>query len=205
MRGTLASSIASKKNISDTDRSTVTQLIQQAISEGKATVTLNPDRSGNWQILAQIYQSIMPYAQGADQFAIQTYSQAATLDPIDPNLRIALGGVYYALGEYDNAIDAFKLAVLAKPDLANAHYNLAIAYREKKDYTDAETEMNNVLTLVPQNSADYKLAQSTLEDIKKNIPAASGNSLQAPQPAETSNIKPPITLPSEATPPASTK
>lgn len=204
----LASSVASKKDITDADRSTITQLVQQAIQEGKNAVVLNAGRSGNWEVLAQIYKSIMPFAQGADQFAIQTYTQAIALDPTNPNLRIALGGVYYALGNYDEAISAFKLAVAAKPDLANAHYNLAIAYREKKDYANAATEMQSVLTLVSKDSSDYKLAQSTLDEIRKNIPATSGQngtSLQAPQKSEVSNVTPPITLPSESTPPATNK
>lgn len=200
----LASSIAAKKDVTDSDRSTITQLVQQAISEGKAAVTLNPGRSGNWEVLAQIYRSIMPFAQGADQFTIQTYIQATALDPVNPNLRISLGGVYYSLGKYDDAIDSFKLAVLAKPDLANAHYNLAVAYREKKDYDNAITEMNNVLALVAKDSQDYKLASEVLSDLEKNKAAAAGSSdnLKAPQKNATSNIKPPITLPSEATPPA---
>jgi tetratricopeptide (TPR) repeat protein len=202
----LANSIAAgKTTLTDTDRTTLTQLIQQAISEGKATVTLNPGRSGNWGILAQIYGSIMPFTQGADQFAIQAYTQAVALDPINPNLRISLGGVYYALGRYDDAIEAFKLAVLAKSDLANAHYNLSIAYRDKKDYDDAITEMNTVLILVPKDSSDYTLAQSTLADLQKNKPAATSvtgaGALTIPQ-KQVTTVKPPITLPQEATPPA---
>lgn len=201
----LATSLASKKDLTDTDRSTITQLVQQAINEGKATVTLNPQRSGNWEILGQIYRSIMPFAQGADQFTIQTYTQAIALDPTNPNLRISLGGVYYALGRYDDAIDVYKLAVLAKPDLANSHYNLAIAYREKKDYDNAITEMNNVLSLVPKDSQDYTLAKNTLDDLQKKKPTTTegtGTSLTTPQAVQESNITPPIELPQEATPPA---
>jgi tetratricopeptide (TPR) repeat protein len=201
----IATSIANNKNLTDTDRTNITQLISQAINEGKAYVSLNQGRSQNWQLLAQIYGSIMPFAQGADQFAIQTYTQAIALDPIDPNLRISLGGIYYALGRYSDAIDTFKLAILAKSDLANAHYNLAIAYRDNKDYTDAITEMNTVLTLVTPGSSDYTLAQSTLADLKKNQPAAATTtgttSLTTPQ-KQTTVIKPPLTLPQEATPPA---
>lgn len=199
----LAQSLANKKDITDTEKQTITQLVQGAINEGKATVILNPERSANWELLAQIYRSVMPFATGADQFAIQTYTQASALDPTNPNLRIALGGVYYALGRYDDAIEAFKVAVLAKPDLANAHYNLAIAYREKKNYDQAIEEMNNVLNLVQKDSADYKLAQSTLEDLKKNQtskPSVSEN-LTSPEQIGSSNIKPPIELPKEATPP----
>jgi tetratricopeptide (TPR) repeat protein len=146
----------------------------------------------------------MSFATGSDQFAIQTYTEAVALDPTDPNLRIELGGVYYALGEYSNAIDSFKLAILAKSDLANAHYNLAIAYRDNKDYNDAITEMNTVLTLVDKNSSDYTLAESTLADLQKNKPAATASgsgSLTTPE-KQTTVVKPPITLPQEATPPA---
>ena len=205
----IATAIANNPDLTDTDRNNITQLIGQAINEGKATVSLNPGRSGAWELLAQIYKNIMPFAQGADQFAIQTYTQAVALDPINPNLRISLGGVYYALGRYDEAIDAFKLAVLSKPDLANAHYNLAIAYRDKKDYDNAITEMNNVISLLPVDSTDYNLAKSTLEAIQKSKPAETetdtteAQNLTTPQ-AQEQLIQPPIELPEEATPPAST-
>ncbi len=202
----LANSLATtKKDLTDADRSTITQLVQQSITEGKATVTLNPGRSGNWEILAQIYRSIMAFVQGSDQFAIQTYSQAVALDPINPNLRISLGGVYYALGDYDNAINSFQLAVMAKSDLANAHYNLAAAYGAKKSYDKAVTEMNIVISLLPQGSDDYKLAQTALDQLNKQKPATANTStsqnLTPPQTIGPSNIKPPISLPSEATPP----
>lgn len=201
----LARNVAQKQNITDADKNTVAQLVQQAIAEAKATVALNPLRSSNWELLARTYQTIIPFAQGADNFTIQTYTQAIALDPINPNLRISLGGVYYALGRYDDAINTFTLAAAAKPDLANAHYNLAVAYRDKKETDKAITEMNTVLTLVQPNSQDYTTAKAELDNLQKNKAAAKTNSsenLTAPQPAQTSNIKPPITLPKEATPPA---
>lgn len=201
----LANSLASKTDLTEADQTTITQLVQQAISEGKATVTLNPGRSGNWEVLAQIYRNIMSFAQGADQFAVQTYSQAVALDPINPDLRIALGGVYYALGDYDNAINAFQLAAVAKSDLPNAHYNLAAAYAAKKEFDKAITEMDTVISLVPQDSADYKTAQATLTQLKAQKPATTTSTsanLTPPATVAPSNIEPPITLPSEATPPA---
>lgn len=205
----LASSLATKKDITEADRTTISQLVQQAISEGKATVALNPARSGNWEVLAQIYTSIMPFAKGADQFAVQTYTQSIALDPTNPNLRIAMGGIYYSLGSFDNAVEIFKLAVLAKPNLPNAHYNLAIAYREKKDYDNAINEINGVISLVTKDSEDYKLAKQTLDDLQAKKTAAKvvtgeTENLTPPKQAQKSNIKPPIELPKEATPPAAT-
>jgi tetratricopeptide (TPR) repeat protein len=199
----LANSIARNENITDQDRETITQLIQQAIREAKATVTLNPQRAGNWEVLARTYQAIAPFAQGADQFTIQTFNQAVALDPINPSLRISLGGTFYALGDYDNAIDAFKLAVLAKPDHSNAHYNLAFAYREKGEIEKAISEMTIVLSLANRESNDYELARTELENLEARRPAETegAETLTPPQEAEEPVIKPPLELPEDAEPP----
>lgn len=204
----IAGNIAQKQDLNDTDRSTVAQLIQQAVSESKAAVAVNPQRAGNWQLLGQTYQAIMAFAQGADAFATQSFTQAVALDPINPNLRIALGGVYYALGNYDNAIDAFSLAVTAKPDLANSHFNLAIAYRDKGETDKAITEMNTVLSLVQKDSADYTFAKNELDKLEANKPAGTATqsaNLTPPSPAPEQVIKPPLELPKEATPPSTNK
>jgi len=200
----LVNALAQKKDLTDADKTTITQLVQQAIREGKATVTLNPQRANNWEVLARIYQSIIPIAQGSDTFAIQAYSQAVNLDPLNANLRIALGGVYYALGRYDEAIQTFQTAVLSKPDLANAHYNLAIAHREKGEIQKAIDQMNAVLSLVSKDSKDYEVAQAELENLQKKLPAekATGESLTPPPSTQNSTVKPKITLPQEANPPA---
>lgn len=201
----LASAIANNKNLTDNDKNTVAQLIQQSITEAKSGVSLNPQRAGNWENLATVYQSIMPFAQGSDNFAIQTYTQAIALDPVNPNLRVNLGGLYYALGRYDEAISTFQLATLAKPDFANAHYNLAAALRQKGEISKAIDEMNIVLSLIKKDSNDYKLAQTELENLKKALPTAkggTGESLTPPTGTPAPVIKPPIELPTDANPPA---
>ena len=200
----LANAIAQNEEITDQDRATIAQLIQQAIREAKAVVTLNPQRAGNWELLASTYRAIIPFAQGADQFAVQTYNQSIVLDPINPNLRIALGGLHYALGDYDTAIRVFELATFAKPDHANAHYNLAIAYREKGDIQKSVNEITLVLSLVDRDSDDYELVRTELENLEKRLPAETAEgteTLTPPQPAEEPVIQPPLELPEEATPP----
>lgn len=211
----LANNVASKQDLTDQDRETVSQLIQQAIREGQAGVALNRNRSGNWENLARIYQAVMPFAQGADQFAIQTYQQAIALDPVNPNLRIALGGVFYALGNYEEAVKVFEVAALAKPDLANAHYNLAVALREKKDTARAAAEMNATLSLVSSGTPDYDKAKKELDELQAKLKeetatpsaqvrpgTAQQAPLQAPQPAPEQVIEPPLELPQEAAPPS---
>ena len=205
----LANSIAQNPKgengqLSDDQRNSVTQLIQQAISEAKAAVALNPSRSENWALLADTYRSVMAFAKGSDKFAIQSYNQAIALDPINTKLRLSLGGVYYALGDYDSAIDTLKLAVLTKPDFANARYNLAIAYRDKGETEKAINEMTIVLSLLDKDSQDYKLAKKELDNLETKkttkTETAEGENLTPPQQTEKV-VQPPIELPNEAQPP----
>jgi hypothetical protein len=83
----LANSLAQEEEITDAVRENITILVQQAISEGKATVALNPFRSGNWEVLARTYQAIIPFAEGADVFAVQTFAQAIALDPSESQFK----------------------------------------------------------------------------------------------------------------------
>lgn len=201
----LANSLSTKKELSDDERNTISNLLGQSVREAKAAVSLNIGRAANWELLGRTYQAIMPFTKGADAFAIQSLSQAVTLDPINPNLRIVLGGVYYSLGRFDEAIDTFRLATLAKPNLANAHYNLAAAYREKGETDKAIAEMKIVLSLVQRDSQDDKLAKSELENLEKKKPSSAKateaqESLTPPQPAPTP-LASPIPLPQDAYPP----
>lgn len=193
------------KDLTDEEKNTIMQLVQQAIREGQATVSLNPTRAANWQVLASIYQTLIPLANQADSFAIQSYSQTITLDPVDPNLRISLGGIYFSLGKYDDAISTFQFAILAKNDFANGYYNLAAAYAAKNQFDQAISAMNTVLTLTPKDSSDYKLVQSDLETLQKKQKtlneATNSANLTSPQKTKQA-INPPLELPSEASPPA---
>lgn len=203
----VANAVARQKgqNATDDDRKQITGLVQDSIRQAQIAVSFNNRRSTNWENLASIYRALIPMAKDADQFAVQSYNQAIAFDPINPLLRISLGGVHFGAGRYDDAIAAFALAVQAKPDFANTHYNLAAALREKGDLQRAVTEMETVLSLVDPKSEDYKTAQKELENLKSKLPKSatgSGETLQAPQPSGSPVVKPPLTLPQEAAPPS---
>lgn len=188
-----------KKQLTDEEKRDLAQLVSQAIREAQVTVALNPERAVNWEVLARIYQALIPVAKDAEQLAIQAFNETTKFDPINPNLRIVLGGIYYAKGDWERAIETFRLAVVAKNDLANAHYNLAAAYRENGDVARAMEEMEIVLKIVPKDSSDYKLASNELENLKKKSPPAQGEgeTLIPPQPQEPAAITPQVELPKE--------
>jgi len=200
------------------DRQNISQAIQAAISEAKAAVSLNPQKAQNWENLAKIYQNIINIAQGAEVWAISAYQRAIIADPQNPVYRLNLGGVYYSLGNFDEAIRLFEQAVILKPDWPLAYYNLAWANFQKQNYQAAISAMENVIKLLdPQkDKVDYNKAKKELEDFKKKLvkeEEQAGNKEEKEKkeeenqprltlPTPIQSITPPIQLPKEASPEA---
>jgi len=210
----LANSIATNPpsgQLTDQDRNNISQLVQQAIREARVATALNPTNAIVWENLAQVYRQLINFAQGADQWAIASYQQAVVNDPINPKLRLDLGGLFYALGNYDEAQKIFRVAVELKPDYANGWYNLAAAYREDKKYQQAYQAMQQTLALVPTDSADWQRAKQELDELAKKLPSPTPTpsetqpkkpqeQLSKPEPLPSPIVKPPIELPEESTP-----
>lgn len=199
----LIRALVEKSEVSDQDRATITQLIQQAIAEGKSAVAVNPERASTWANLTSIYQSIRPLTRGADQFATQTARQAIALDQFNPQLHIVLGGLYYTVQDFDRAIQSFQLAVALKPDYANAHYNLAFALQGKGEYDLAIAEIQTVLSLLNPGSPDYQATEKTLAEFKakKEASVTSQKDLTVPEKDTAPLLEPPVELPADAQPP----
>jgi tetratricopeptide (TPR) repeat protein len=203
----LANSAATKKDLTADDRDTITKLVQQSIQEAKNAVSLNPAKATNLVMLANVYQNLVNFAQGADQWAVASYQQAIALDPTNPELYVSLGGIYYARQNFDEALRLFLLAADRKPNYANAFYNISAAYKQKKDYQNAYVAMQQVINIVDKTSADYIKAKGELEDLGKligetsQVPAQPEKTeLETAKPLPSPTVNPPIKLPSELGP-----
>jgi len=194
----LAQQVDEKGTVTDENRNTITQLVQQSIREAKTGVSLNPERSTNWEYLGDIYRSIGALASNAIDFSIQAYTQAIIFDPINPQLRMALGGLHFISGQLDQAVEAYKLATLVKPDLPNAHFNLARAYRENQEFENAVSEYEITLLLLDIESDDYAVVQEELEIVKTSIQTKpiEGDELETPEQPEQI-LNPPLELEEE--------
>lgn len=147
----LANSIVTNLNgasPSATQQQTIVALLQQSINSARAAATLSPLTSANWENLSQVYRSLIGVGQNAEQFAVASLQQAIRLYPYNPRLYISLGGIFYQLGAYDQAINQFQIAASLKGDYANAYYNLGHAYEAKQDYQNALSAYQVVRQLV---------------------------------------------------------
>jgi hypothetical protein len=85
-----------------------------------------------------------------------------------------LGGVYLSLKDYQSAAQIFSQAVNLKPDLANAHYNLAFALQNLSLTDQAIQELQLAASLVcfDGQSADCQKVKNELAALGQATPSA---------------------------------
>jgi len=164
----IANSIAANKDITDTDRQTIQNLIAQSIRSVRvATEVVGPLNPSNWEVRAMVYRSLINVAQNASDWAIGSYNSAIQLDPSNPRLRVELGGVYYSIADYLSAANQFRQATALKSDYANAHFNFASALIQLKDYNSALASLDVTRSLIPANSPDRKVVDDLIASLQK--------------------------------------
>jgi len=182
----LANAIATQKGpteanpegtLTDQDRQTIQTLLSQAINEGRVAVALNPRSARNWEVLAAIYRNITGVAENALTFSLDAYGRAIQRDPLNPALRISVGGIYYTARNYDLATRFFTDAANLKPDHANAYFNLAVTLRDKGDLQNAKLVSEQTMKLLAENkeSQDYKIAEVLVKEINAKIAVTATN------------------------------
>jgi hypothetical protein len=152
----------------------ITTLIQQSINEGRAATIISPLTSFNWNNLSSVYRSLIGFGENADRFALLTAQQAIALDPNNPQQYVDLGGLFYQVQAYDEAIRQFQIAINLKPDYANAYYNLGHAFEEKGELENALAAYQAVANLVADNKENKEKIDAEIKAIRERI--ANGDS-----------------------------
>ncbi|MBI5044844.1 MAG: tetratricopeptide repeat protein [Candidatus Levybacteria bacterium] len=192
---TIANAIASNQPQNSSPSADVQQrivtLIQQSISYGRNAVTLSPQNALNWNTLSQTYRSLIGFGQNAEQFAVLTNQQAIALDPNNPTQYVSLGGIYYQLGLWDDAIRQFQLAANLKDDYANAYYNLGHAYENKATETDLRNALQAyqiVSQLVAADKGNADKIKAEIEAVQAKLNGQASSQQQAQNPSEDSSL-----------------
>jgi tetratricopeptide (TPR) repeat protein len=194
-------------------------LIQQSINSARTATTVAPLTSFNWNSLSSIYRSLIGFGQNADQFTLLTAKQAISLDPNNPQQYIEYGGIYYQLGNYDEAIRQFQFAINLKNDYANAYYNLGHALELKGNLNEALQAYTAVKKLVANNKANSEKIDSDIAALQDKIgkqqtadPSSTATSTTEQQPLNVNQPstqlperKPPVEIPAPTVSPIPTK
>ena len=122
----------------------------KAIAEGERAVALEP--SGAYA--HEFYANSLFWA-GRPKEAIPIYKKAIRLNPYgSPTSYLMLGGAYRVTGSIEEAVLAYKKALLLSPDMFFAHLSLASAYIAMGREKEARAEAAEVLRINPKFSLD---------------------------------------------------
>ncbi|MDO8560720.1 MAG: tetratricopeptide repeat protein [bacterium] len=114
------------------------------LQSARQATNINPYESGNWLNLGTVYETAIPFGEGAGSFALSSYEQARQYDPISPVPLTLIGRTYIELADISDfkASKDPSLAVQADKDKKNflekARQALEEAVKLKSDYVAAE-------------------------------------------------------------------
>lgn len=147
----------------------VSSLVQSAVLGSRIlTEAVDPANSSYWETRTFVYGKLMDTVKEAKSLAVESASNAVTLDPNNPRLWINLGNVYYAAGDKNSAVKSFVQAVSLKNDYANAHYNLGTVLAELGAYDDALVQLQITARLVVDEN-DLSSVNKSIETVKEAI------------------------------------
>jgi adenylate cyclase len=133
----------------------------QAIAEGEKSVALGPN-----QALPHFLLAMFLHQTGRHKKALPLLRKAMRLDPYYPFTYLELlGSVYFQMGEYEKAVETFKMLVVREPHRIVGHQGLAIAYIRLGRKEQVRSEVAEVLRLFPEFSLEVYRKQAHLRNM----------------------------------------
>lgn len=126
------------------------ELYDDAIEHYQKAISLNPDPEWT-SIVCQALGSIYAENKGNVEAAVSTYQAGIILDPKNYDLYIALGDIYMADYDLDQAIRSYCDAITLNPDDARAYLKVGIALWEKDYLEEALVAYHKAVELSPEN------------------------------------------------------
>jgi serine/threonine protein kinase/tetratricopeptide (TPR) repeat protein len=114
----------------------------RAEEEYRKAIAANP----NYPTAHQWYSEFL-MVMGRNEEAISEAKRAVELDPLSLVINEQLGDALFRAGRVDEAIEQLKKAVQLDPNFPNAHWDLALAYAQKKIYSEAAVEWETAMKL----------------------------------------------------------
>lgn len=155
--------------VTEENKEKASTLVQQAVREAQAAVSLDQGIAAYWMNLGAIYRSLVGTVDNTLDWSMQSYQQAAIVDPVNPNINMEMGSMMYGAERYDLAERYFEEAVMDKSDMANGWYNWAYAAKKQNKLQDAVTRLSQALKLVPADSSDFTKANEELNTWNKEL------------------------------------
>ncbi len=92
----------------------------------------------------------------------------------DPHVNYGFGALASFKNDYDEAIDYYEQAIQIKPDLLEAHFNMAVTYEKQLNLKGMISAYRNVVKIGEPGNDFVKKAQERLDDFEQNVQINNG-------------------------------
>lgn len=116
----------------------------------KRLLAQNSDYAPAWHCLGLLF-----FNKGDLKSAAEMVMKAVTIDPRQGSYHRNFGEICRRLGMYEQAIVSGKAAVALLPKDLDAHFNLALAYGDSKDFKNAISFYRKALKINPQHGQSW--------------------------------------------------
>lgn len=105
-----------------------------------------PPRPGNRAAAGRAFARAQQYEQDKQYLdALDSYREAARLDPDWFEAQYNCGVMAYRLGDFNESLPAYEMALAIQPDSVGARYNFALGLQAAGYVTDAVNELKKIL------------------------------------------------------------
>ncbi len=133
----------------------------------KGVSEISPNWVLGWENLGMVYREITSLVSPetknqAIDWAIKSFERAKNLEPKNPVFENELGKLYLAKGEFQMAKEKFKKALDLSPPYflnlaayslqADINFNLGLVYFNEKNFDQAISQFEKVISIVPNHS-----------------------------------------------------
>ncbi|WP_244504230.1 rhomboid family intramembrane serine protease [Salibacterium halotolerans] len=128
---------------------------------------INEDKQGSAMVDVQLAQQYLERdnAERARQILNEEGNNGS-----NPYVPFVLGNTYMAENQYERALSFFQEAISINDELAEAHYNLAVAYSALERWEEAEQSLNRAKQLGIENQSEDVDVKSMEERVNANLP-----------------------------------
>lgn len=159
-----------RKSETERDVNKIAFLVRESVASGTRSKDLMPNDVLSIEALGLTYENASLFATDALPRAEEAYRRALELEPQNPLFQIKIGQIKRLTADgkeagvektalYEEALAAFQKSAEKKPNLAIAHYNVAVAQARLKQVDAAIESTKKALQYAPANlSFKYNLA-----------------------------------------------
>jgi len=123
----------------------------KAIDEARKVSQISPNWVVTFENLGMVYRDIRGFAQGASQWAVNSFSKANQLEPTNPVFPTEIGKLLRDDKKIEEAKKEFERALELKSDYLDAKIQLALIFETQGNFSEAISKLKEIVEQNPLN------------------------------------------------------